>query len=1214
MSRRFVSTPNLSRRPRTALLACAVTAAIPGVASHVSAANTPVSLTGWNQDLIAENTNGLTSTSSPFDVQNNYVFYENGVIAGGAGLPVSGSFTSASNSSTTFQFQPYTANNALFFNSQNTANGAVLNTTGTLTLAATSAFTSLAFLGAAANGTSTFNYVLNFSNGQSLPETMTIGDWFNGTPYAIEGFGREERLNPLSGGDNTTSGSPNPRMYEIDLTIPAADQTYGLSSISFTQTAGNTAAIFAVSGAVSASTVYFSGAVNGNFDTSTANFLTGDGTGSALAFANSNAAVFDDTAQTGNVTVASGGVQPFSLTFNNNSKAYTFSGGAITGSGGGAFFNGSSSVTFNDAVAFPGGTTLNAGTVVIGSAGSLNTSSVNIASGATLNYSTGATAPGTFALIGSGTVNVRGTALTVGGATSFNGSFGGTGGSLNISAGTVEMNNNVSAAAFSNGITVGSGGALMVGDNDPVLGMAGGSPITLQIAGVGSALQNVSNGTQVGALISVPGSTNAFFAGKVVLNGAATISAGSNGVFTVSGPISGTGNLTLGGNTNSTEILAGNNTYTGNTIVTPEPINAPSQSNVLLGSNGGFSPNGGLVVGNGNGFTHVDLNGFSPTVAFLSGPASTVTELTNSGSVPSTLNINGGNNGTSPATFATNIADNGGSSTLAIFKTGTGNQILSGTSTYTGGTNISAGTLTASTGRALGSGNVILSGGTLALNGLVNITSNGTAAFTKLNHAGNFTPTNDGTTLTLTQQGTNSDAASAFIPITISDAATFTASFTLNHTTGTVAAGGVGDGITYGFQNQSASALGGNGGGVGYSSANGGTAITPSQVGYFEIYNYGQFGTGRNGTLTLNATQDNTILTTSGQTVTVSYNGPAQLFTASFVTGGTTYTQTSAVDLVSLFGGSAGGSTTGYFGFTAATGGGGTATLAITNLTYQSTAAGPTQIANPVIAAAGTASVIQSSVATGFTSPAIGPLTLNPGSTVRLTAAGTLSAPRMVLQTPSITFTPVNGGTAFTGKLDLVTNDLDVTNSSLGTVSAYVATGYNLKGGANWAGPGITSSAAAANTTHLTALGVISNNGNGGSQLYGSGTTLGLFDGANPGGNDVLVKYTYFGDANLDGKVDGSDYSLIDAGYNSNGSLTGWYNGDFNYDGVIDGSDYALIDNAFNNQGSAENVSSTALVAASTDQVAGTAAVPEPASLGLIAAGMTALLARRRRA
>jgi parallel beta-helix repeat protein len=55
-----------------------------------------------------------------------------------------------------------------------------------------------------------------------------------------------------------------------------------------------------------------------------------------------------------------------------------------------------------------------------------------------------------------------------------------------------------------------------------------------------------------------------------------------------------------------------------------------------------------------------------------------------------------------------------------------------------------------------------------------------------------------------------------------------------------------------------------------------------------------------------------------------------------------------------------------------------------------------------------------------------------------------------------------------------------------------------------------------------------------------------------------------YGDANNDGVVDGSDYSLIDNGFNNH--LTGWHNGDFDNNGVIDGSDYTLIDNEFNTQ------------------------------------------------
>jgi hypothetical protein len=62
----------------------------------------------------------------------------------------------------------------------------------------------------------------------------------------------------------------------------------------------------------------------------------------------------------------------------------------------------------------------------------------------------------------------------------------------------------------------------------------------------------------------------------------------------------------------------------------------------------------------------------------------------------------------------------------------------------------------------------------------------------------------------------------------------------------------------------------------------------------------------------------------------------------------------------------------------------------------------------------------------------------------------------------------------------------------------------------------------------------------------------------------VLVKFTYFGDADLSGSIDATDYSLIDNGYIY--QLSGWINGDFDYSGSIDATDYALIDNAYVNQ------------------------------------------------
>jgi hypothetical protein len=89
---------------------------------------------------------------------------------------------------------------------------------------------------------------------------------------------------------------------------------------------------------------------------------------------------------------------------------------------------------------------------------------------------------------------------------------------------------------------------------------------------------------------------------------------------------------------------------------------------------------------------------------------------------------------------------------------------------------------------------------------------------------------------------------------------------------------------------------------------------------------------------------------------------------------------------------------------------------------------------------------------------------------------------------------------------------------------------------------------------------------------------------------------------------------LVDNGYLQH--LTGWYNGDFNYDGVVDGSDYTLIDNAFNTQGSSLATEIASPSAVATSQIAGatgTSAVPEPTTLGLIGIAAAGLLGRRGR-
>ena len=201
------------------------------------------------------------------------------------------------------------------------------------------------------------------------------------------------------------------------------------------------------------------------------------------------------------------------------------------------------------------------------------------------------------------------------------------------------------------------------------------------------------------------------------------------------------------------------------------------------------------------------------------------------------------------------------------------------------------------------------------------------------------------------------------------------------------------------------------------------------------------------------------------------------------------------------------------------------------------------------------------------------------------------------------------GGVSFpnsTGTLDLTNNDLLVHNGDVGQITTQIGEGAS----GHWTGTvGIKSSAAAA--TNNTALGVELNDDGTGHTLLSS------FDGQPAVVTDVLVKYTFAGDADLSGTVDSSDYLLIDDSFATQGTanaLTGWQNGDFNYDSVINGDDYTLIDNAFNTQGSVSFAGTSAgpaeMIATNTSI---TTAVPEPTSLGLIGLGAIALLGKRRR-
>jgi hypothetical protein len=145
----------------------------------------------------------------------------------------------------------------------------------------------------------------------------------------------------------------------------------------------------------------------------------------------------------------------------------------------------------------------------------------------------------------------------------------------------------------------------------------------------------------------------------------------------------------------------------------------------------------------------------------------------------------------------------------------------------------------------------------------------------------------------------------------------------------------------------------------------------------------------------------------------------------------------------------------------------------------------------------------------------------------------------------------------------LTDNDLIVDYSSVSPVGVWTGGAYNGitgliqtgRNGGGWDGSTgiITSLAGAADLTTLAVAEA--------SQVLNlSGTQTALWNGQTVDATAVLVKFTWGGDANLDGKINVDDYGGIDFNVGSSGSIFGWFNGDFNFDGKINVDDYGIID------------------------------------------------------
>jgi len=159
--------------------------------------------------------------------------------------------------------------------------------------------------------------------------------------------------------------------------------------------------------------------------------------------------------------------------------------------------------------------------------------------------------------------------------------------------------------------------------------------------------------------------------------------------------------------------------------------------------------------------------------------------------------------------------------------------------------------------------------------------------------------------------------------------------------------------------------------------------------------------------------------------------------------------------------------------------------------------------------------------------------------------------------------------------------------SPLSTIQAAIASGY--AGGA-WNGPGINSATAAAASDKAVGFAESS---------VALGVSGGTFKGQSVDGDALLIRFTYYGDSNVDGVVDTVDFNLLASNFSQSGKS--WQDGDYNFDGTVDTVDFNLLASNF---GKAPLPSSPA-------ELGGL--VPEPTAVSLLAIGAIAGLSRRRR-
>lgn len=616
-------------------------------------------------------------------------------------------------------------------NTINIPTGQTMRLNGAVTVGYNSAANSTTKLTATGGGTLTIgaagqptNSNVQIGNGQTgtISNAATVDLTGLSTFYANLGTGTFRVGDPTTSGN--TAGAGSTLLLAPNSTIVATTITSDSTSGSVTQliSLGSGANEF------NATTITIGGSANRG--TGTLNFNGASGTLKIRNLAGTGRAamsVQDGSAGTGS---------PLSGTVDLSGRGADLLLSTLTigGRSGATTANGTGTFTYDTA----SGGGLDATTISLASRTGTTSTSGNVTG--TLNI--GANATITTLTMGTNSVALT-TGSSTGDATANVTISGGT-----ISIGTVTMGVNTVGAGFATG-----------SDTITTLAISGGTTTVSTAFSMGA--QNSAANAATG--VNTATSTLNISAGSLILSGTVSLTMGSttldvNNAATATINLTGTGLLRVGGNITSA-IFTGSTAVTntlnldGGTLdmdagnlgatATPVVLNAISgtlMNAALINTTGGltkttagvlilsgttngwvgdtvFAVGGGTIrlgsgtaipnsTGKGNLVTTnglVDLNGWSETINGLSGTGTVDNLLASTTSILTVGDLN------VASTFSGTLQNTGAGSTLTLAKIGTGALTLATANTYTGGTNLTAGSILVNNASALGTGTITVS-------------------------------------------------------------------------------------------------------------------------------------------------------------------------------------------------------------------------------------------------------------------------------------------------------------------------------------------------------------------------------------------------------------------------------------------------------------------------------------------------------------------------